>query len=70
MARCLLPEYAPAPGQHDSEVTSQRWRAVGVTTSDLPGPGIEPQTSRIDSYVLNPNPPASITLAARLAYCF
>ena len=32
-----------APGQHSSEETLQRWRAVG-DTADLTGPGIEPQT--------------------------
>ena len=31
-----------APGQHISEGTSQRWRAVGDTGSDLTGSGIEP----------------------------
>ena len=35
-----------APGQHSSEETSQRWRAVGC--ADLTGPGIEPQTSRTE----------------------
>ena len=30
------------PGQHSSEETSQRWRAVGDTVSDLTGPGSEP----------------------------
>ena len=35
-----------APGQHSSEKTSQRWRAVGDAVPDLTGPGIEPQTSR------------------------
>ena len=38
-----------APGQHSSEETSQRWRAVGDTVSDLTRAGIEPQTSRTDS---------------------
>ena len=35
--RCL------APGQHSSEETSQRRRAVGDTLPDLIGPGIEPR---------------------------
>ena len=35
-----------APGQHSFEETSQRWRVVGDTASDLTGPGREPQTSR------------------------
>ena len=29
-----------APGQHSSEETTQRWRAVGDTVPDLAGPGI------------------------------
>ena len=37
-----------APDQHSSEETSQRWRAVGDSKSDLTGPGIEPKTARID----------------------
>ena len=37
-----------AAGQHSSEETSQRWRAVDKT-ADLTGPGIEPQTSRTDN---------------------
>ena len=37
-----------APGQHSSEETSQRWRVVGDTVSDLTDPGFEPGTSRID----------------------
>ena len=41
-----------ASGQHNSEETSQRWRAVGDTISDLTGPGIEPQTFRSDSMCL------------------
>ena len=41
-----------APGQHSSEVTSQRWRAVGDTESDVTNPGIETQTSRTDNDVL------------------
>ena len=42
-----------APGQHSSEVTSQRRRAVGDTASDLTGPEIEPQTSRTFIDALN-----------------
>ena len=33
-----------APGQHSSEETMQRWRAVGNTVSGLTVPGIKPQT--------------------------
>ena len=43
--RCL------ASGQHSSEVTSQRWRAVGDPVYDLTDSGFEPQTSRMDSNV-------------------
>ena len=39
--RCL------APAQHSSREISQRWR-VWRHFADLTGPGIEPQTSRID----------------------
>ena len=42
-----------AQGQHRSEETLQRWRAVGYTVSDLIGLGIEPQVFRIDSDILN-----------------
>ena len=42
-----------ALGQHRSEETSQRWRAVGYTVSDLTGLGIEPQVLRIDSDICN-----------------
>ena len=42
-----------ALGQHRSEETSQRWRAVGYTVSDLTGLGIEPQIFRIDSDICN-----------------
>ena len=45
--RCL------APGQNSSEETSQRWRAVGDTVSDLNGPVIKPQTSRTYSDIFN-----------------
>ena len=38
-----------APGQHSSDETSQRWRAVGDTVVDLTSPGIEPLTSHTDS---------------------
>ena len=42
-----------ALGQHRSKETSQRWRAVGYTESDLTGLGIEPQIFRIDSDICN-----------------
>ena len=47
-----------ALGQHRSEETSQRWRAVGYTVSDLTGElnpnlGNEPQPFRIDSDICN-----------------
>ena len=42
-----------APGQHSSEESSQRRRAVGYTVSDLTCLGIEPQTFRIDSDIFN-----------------
>ena len=35
-----------APGQHSSKETLKRWRAVGVTVSDLTGLEIEPQDFR------------------------
>ena len=38
-----------APGQHSSEGTSQRWRAVSDTVPDLTGSVIKPKTSRTDS---------------------
>ena len=41
-----------APGQHSSKETSQRWRVVGYTVSDLTDPGFVPQTSLTDSIVL------------------
>ena len=41
-----------APGQHSSEETSQRWRAVGHCVSNLTGPGIDTQTFRTESDVL------------------
>ena len=37
-----------------SEETSQRWRAVGDTSSNLTGPEIEPQTSSTDKDVVTP----------------
>ena len=40
-----------APGQHSSEETSQRWRAVDDTVFNLTDLGIEPHTSRIDGNV-------------------
>ena len=42
-----------AQGQHRSEETSQRWRAVGYAVSDLTGLGIEPQVHRINSDIFN-----------------
>ena len=42
-----------ALGQHRSEETSQRWRAVDYTVSDLTGLGTEPQIFRIDSDICN-----------------
>ena len=42
-----------APGQHSSEKTSQRWRAVADTAFDLTGPGIELYTSSTDNNVFN-----------------
>ena len=38
-----------APGQNNSEETSQRWRAVGDTVSDFTDPGFKSQTSRTGS---------------------
>ena len=40
-----------ALGPHSFKETSQRWRTVGDSASDLPGPGIETKTSRVDSDV-------------------
>ena len=40
-----------APGQHSSEETSQRWRAVDYTGSDLTSQGMERQTSSADNDV-------------------
>ena len=39
-------------GQHSSEETLHRWRAVGGTVLDLTDLGIKPQTARTDSNVL------------------
>ena len=41
-----------APGQHSSEETSQRWRAVGDVVSNLTDPGIKPRFSRTNTDVL------------------
>ena len=41
-----------APGQHSSEETSQWWRVVGDTVSDLIDSGFKPQTSCTESNVL------------------
>ena len=38
-----------APGLHNLEATSQRWRAVGDTVSDLIGLGKKPRTSQVKS---------------------
>ena len=48
-----VPVSCLVPGLHSFEETLKRWPAVGDTVSDLTGPGIEPQTYRTDSYVLN-----------------
>ena len=47
-----------APGQHSSEETSQRWRAVGDTVSDLIGPGIKPRPPAPIAMSLISSPPA------------
>ena len=41
-----IPGRLKVSGQHRSEETPQRWRAIGDPVSDLIGSGIEPQTSR------------------------
>ena len=41
-----------APGQHIYEETSQRWRIIGNTVSDLTDLVIEPQIYRTDSNVM------------------
>ena len=41
-----------APGQHSSEKTSQRWRAVGDTVPNLTDPGIELQIFRTHSNLM------------------
>ena len=45
-----------ALGQHRSDKTSQQWRAVGYTVSDLTGLGIEPQIFRNDSDICKTTP--------------
>ena len=45
--------FSLAHGQHSYEETTQMWRAVGDTLSDLTGLGIEAQTFRTDSDVLD-----------------
>ena len=42
-----------APGQHSSKETSQRWRAVYDTVSNLISLATEPRISRTDSFVFN-----------------
>ena len=42
-----------APGQHCSEETSQQWRGVGDTVTDLTSPGMEPETFCTDSDVFH-----------------
>ena len=44
-----------------SEETSQRWRAVGDTVSDLTDPGIEPKILRADSDVLTITPKSRVS---------
>ena len=43
-----------APGQYSFEETSERWRVIGDTASDLPGPGNRTPTSRTDSIIVLP----------------
>ena len=38
--------------EHQSWETSRPWKALGVSASDLNGPGIKPQTSRTDTNAL------------------
>ena len=45
-----------SPGLHSSEETSQRWRVVRDTVSDLTALGIEPKTSGADSHVFKHYP--------------
>ena len=47
------------PGHHSSEETSQRWRVVGNSASDLTGPRVEPQTYRVESDVVIVTPIAT-----------
>ena len=51
-------------GQHSSEETTQRWRAVGDTVPNMTGPAIKLRTSRTDSHVFNhyANGPVSICI--------
>ena len=58
-----------APGQHSFEETSQRWRAVGDTVSNLIDPGIEPTTSRADSDVFHHFAAISMFQNGRLKVC-
>ena len=52
-----------APGQHSSDETWRRWRAVGSTAYNSSGPGIEPQTSHDDSDVIKPNANRQVSVA-------
>ena len=53
------------------EETSERWRAVGDTVSDLTDLGIKPQTSRTDSIVSTTELTGRLVLAASDIYnCF
>ena len=47
------PLHSLAPGHHSSEETTQRWRAIGDTASDLTVLGIELQPPARQRY-LNP----------------
>ena len=51
-----------ALGQHNSEETTQQWRDVGDTVSDLTSPGIEPTTIRTDRDVFNHNVNRRVTI--------
>ena len=48
-----IPLRGSAPAQHSSEETSQWWRLVGDTVSDLTDTGIEPKTFRAGNNVFN-----------------
>ena len=61
---------ARAGGQHDSEETSHRWRAIGDTVFNLTGPGIEPLTFPTDSNVCNNYRANRPTIISKLAYCY